>query len=373
MKYYLITGEASGDLHGANLMHSLKEFDNQARFRFWGGDKMKKEDGNLAKHFKDISFMGFWEVIKHLDTIISSLNFCKRDVLQFAPDALILIDFPGFNLRIASWAKNKGMSVFYYISPQVWAWKPGRIQKIKETVDQMYVILSFEKDFYRQYSYDVEFVGHPLLDEIAAYQSQDNFRIQSKLSEAPIIALLPGSRKQEIQMILPKMLAVCHHFPGYQFVIGGLSNHGQEFYHHILSKVDKDIPVCLDNTYALLSEAYAALVTSGTATLETAIFNVPQVVVYAGSAVSYWIARRLVRVPYISLVNLIMEKAVVKELIQRNFNTANLRVSLTEILDDHSRSRVLSEYAILREKLGESGASRRTANLIYTYLRNQNV
>ena len=365
MKYYLIAGEASGDLHGANLMRALQQIDPEAEFRFWGGDRMEAVGGKLIKHYRDLAFMGFWEVITNLKTILRNIDFCKRDITQFQPDALIFIDYPGFNMRIAKWAKEKGIPTHYYISPQIWAWKENRIKAIKRDVDAMYVILPFEKDFYEgKHQYPVHFVGHPLLDAIAARKevSEEIFKKENGLDERPIIALLPGSRKQEIAKMLSVMLSVVGSYHQYQFVIAGAPSQEYDFYKQFIK--EENVHFVTGKTYDLLSHAHAALVTSGTATLETALFNVPEVVCYRGNWISYQIAKRVISLKYISLVNLIMDAPIVTELIQGELNTKNLKTELEKLLNPEHRSQLLKDYKILREKLGNEGASERTASLI---------
>ena len=326
MKYYLIAGEASGDLHGANLMRALQQIDPEAKFRFWGGDRMEAVGGKLIKHYRDLAFMGFWEVVTNLRTILRNIDFCKRDITQYQPDALIFIDYPGFNMRIAKWAKQRGIPTHYYISPQIWAWKENRIKAIKRDVDAMYVILPFEKDFYEgKHQYPVHFIGHPLLDAIVARKevSEDVFKQENGLDERPIIALLPGSRKQEIAKMLSVMLSVVGSYHQYQFVIAGAPSQEYDFYKQFIK--EENVHFVTGKTYDLLSHAHAALVTSGTATLETALFNVPEVVCYRGNWISYQIAKRVISLKYISLVNLIMDAPIVTELIQGELNTKNLK------------------------------------------------
>ena len=371
MKYYVIAGEASGDMHGANLMRELKLCDPMAEFRFWGGDLMEAEGGSLVKHYRDLAFMGFTEVVMNLRTILRNIDFCKKDLLQNKPDALILIDYPGFNLRIAEFARQNGIKVFYYISPQIWAWKQSRVHKIKRIVDRMYVILPFEKDFYKKFDYEVEFVGHPLLDEIENIKSRSKsyleFVRENNLEDKPIIALLPGSRKQEISVMLPLMLSVVKDFPAYQFVIAAAPSVPHEFLKQLTRNTK--VQVVTGQTYGLLTHASAALVTSGTATLETALFGVPEVVCYKGGWISYSIARMLVKVDYISLVNLIMQREVVKELIQNNLTKANLKRELQLILTDQRIIESMkADFISLRETLGGRGASSKTAQLIFREL-----
>lgn len=372
MKYYLIAGEASGDLHGANLMRALAEIDPQAQFRFWGGDRMEAVGGKLIKHYRDLAFMGFWEVVTNLRTILRNIDLCKGDITAYQPDALIFIDYPGFNMRIAKWAKRQGIPTHYYISPQIWAWKENRIKAIRRDVDAMYVILPFEKDFYEgKHQYPVHFVGHPLLDAIATRRevSMEVFKRENGLDERPIIALLPGSRKQEIAKMLSVMLSVVGSYHPYQFVIAGAPSLGYDFYRQFIR--EENVHFVSGKTYDLLSHAHAALVTSGTATLETALFRVPEVVCYRGNWISYQIAKRVISLKYISLVNLIMDAPVVTELIQGDLNTRNLKVELDKLLDPAYRDKLQREYQALRERLGNEGASRRTAQAIYDSLQDK--
>ena len=366
MKYYLIAGEASGDLHGANLIKALAARDSNAQFRAWGGDLMQENGADLVKHYRELAFMGFAEVLMNIRTILKNMSFCKKDIAAFKPDALILIDYPGFNLRIAKWARKRGIPVHYYISPQIWAWKEGRIKEIKRNVDAMYVILPFEKDFYEQkHGMPVHFVGHPLIDAIynRPQVHPDEFRTKNGLDDRPIIALLPGSRKQEISKMLKVMLSVVDHFPEYQFVIAGAPSQDADFYQSFIDH--ERVHLLLNRTYDLLSVSYAALVTSGTATLETALYKVPQVVCYKGGRISYEIARRVIKLKYISLVNLILNKEVVTELIQDEFNSKRLKQELTTILDPYKRATLFLEYYDLEKLLGGKGASKKTADLIY--------
>ena len=332
MKYYIIAGEASGDLHGANLMKALLDKDPAADFRFWGGDRMAKVGGTLVKHYRELAFMGFWEVLTNLRTILKNIDYCKKDIANFKPDVLIFIDYPGFNMRIAKWAKQQHIPTHYYISPQIWAWKENRIKAIKRDVDFMYVILPFEKAFYEQkHQYPVHFVGHPLLDAIAQREEVDaeTFKSENGLDSRPIIALLPGSRKQEIAKMLKIMLSVVDDYHQYQFVIAGAPSIDYEFYQQFIK--EENVHFVSGKTYDLLSVSYAALVTSGTATLETALLNVPEVVCYKGSWLSYHIAKRIIKLKYISLVNLIMDKPVVTELIQGDLTKKNLEKELDKL------------------------------------------
>lgn len=370
MKYYIIAGEASGDLHGSNLMKALGKEDKDADIRFWGGDLMQAVGGTLVKHYKELAFMGFVEVIFNLKTILNNIKICKEDITAFQPDAIIFIDYPGFNMRIAKWAKEKGIKTHYYISPQIWAWKENRIKDIKRDVDKMYVILPFEKTFYEdKHHFPVEFVGHPLIDAIHNHPTIDpsTFRSENNLNDKPIIALLPGSRKQEITKMLSVMLSVVKDFPDYQFVIAGAPSQDYSFYAQFIS--NENIKFISNKTYNLLQNATAALVTSGTATLETALFKVPEVVCYKGSWASYQIAKRIITLKYISLVNLIMDEEVVTELIQENCNTKTIEKELRKILETDYRRQLLQKYDVLEKKLGGIGASEKTAKLIVSDLK----
>lgn len=363
MKLYVIAGEASGDMHAANLMEAMLRQKDDIQFRFWGGDRMQEVAGKPVKHIKELAFMGFVEVIMNLRTILGNIKACQQDILNYKPDAIVLVDYPGFNLRIAKFAKENGIKVLYYISPQVWAWKENRVKKIKATVDHMYVILPFEKDFYAKHGMQVHYNGHPLLDEIKRFKamaSDSDFRASHGLSQKPIIALLPGSRSQEIKIKLPIMLSVIEHYPDYQFVIAGAPSQDKSFYSQFIDK--ENVSMVQGATYDLLSNAHAALVTSGTATLETALFKVPEVVCYKGSSISYQIAKRLIKVPYISLVNLIADKELVKELIQSELNTKNLIEELSKICSGATRDAMLSEYDSLIDLLGGDGASDKIAS-----------
>lgn len=353
MKYYIIAGEASGDLHGSNLVKELRKLDSLADIRCWGGDMMQDAGGELVKHYRDLAFMGFAEVIKNLPAILNNLKFCKQDISAFHPDVIVLIDYPGFNLRIAQWAKEKGYKVVYYISPQVWAWKESRVKLIKKVVDKMLVILPFEKAFYEtKWNYKVEYVGHPLVQVVNEFIRTNE---PSEQYARPVVALLPGSRKQEISAKLPVMLQVAKLFPQYQFVVAKAASVPEEFYEEITGFYP-EVASVKNKTYALLSTARAALVTSGTATLETALFNVPQVVCYKGSPVSYFIARRLINIKYISLVNLIMNKPVVKELIQHEMTVENIAAELKLLLHDRDRQeQIKKDYSELMRLLQEGG------------------
>ena len=365
MKYYILAGEASGDLHGSNLMKALLKEDANANIRFWGGNLMEAVGGTLVKHYKERAFMGFIEVIMNLSKIFKLIAFCKEDIKKFNPDVVIFIDNSGFNLRIAKWAKAEGFKTNYYISPQVWASRASRVEAIKRDIDAMYVILPFVKPFYEKYNYNVHFVGHPLIDAIANRVQVCNaeFRKTHSLSNKPIIALLPGSRKQEIKKMLSVMLSLTHDFPDYQFVIAGAPSQEYSFYEPFIKS--NNIKFISNKTYDLLSISSAALVTSGTATLETALFKVPQVVCYKGSTISYHIAKRIITLKFISLVNLVMDKEVVTELIQHDFNKKRLKQELKNILDSDIRKRIFEDYYELENTLGRKGASETTAKLIY--------
>jgi lipid-A-disaccharide synthase len=363
MKYYIIAGEASGDLHGSNLIKELRRRDAGAEIRCWGGDLMEGAGATLVKHYRDLAFMGFVEVLLNLRTILRNLEFCKEDISAYRPDVLVLIDYPGFNLRVAEWAKKEGIKVVYYISPQVWAWKESRVKKIRQVVDKMLVILPFEKEWYRdRWNFDVEFVGHPLIQVVNEFLA--NNKPDAEYLK-PVVALLPGSRKQEVAIKLPVMLEAAKNFPDYQFVVAKASSLDEDFYRELL----KDHPGVLsvrNETYALLAQATAALVTSGTATLETALFGVPQVVCYKGSSISYQIAKRLVKIKYISLVNLIMDKPVVTELIQGACNAANVTLELKAILQHPARlAQIKNDYYELKQLLQQGGdASAKAAEAV---------
>jgi lipid-A-disaccharide synthase len=356
MKYYLIAGEASGDLHASNLVKHIFQNDIHAQIRAWGGELLAKQGATVIKNYKDLAFMGFIEVALNLKTILTNIKFCKNDILSFQPDVVILIDYPGFNLRIAKFLHQKNIKVFYYISPQVWAWHTSRVKQIKLYVNEMFVILPFEKDFYASHGFHVHFLGHPLLDAVNSYTIDNEFIKKNQLSSLPIIAILPGSRKQEIENMLKVMLEASKSIQGFQFVIAGVDN-----LKHLYAKYCKNysIKIIYNQTYSLLSHSYAAMVTSGTATLETALFNVPQVVCYKGNYFSYLIAKQLIKnIEYISLVNLIADKKVVLELIQHEMNVKLVSEELKKIVfDDNRRSEISNEYAKLHMKLGDGSAS----------------
>jgi len=366
MKDYLVAGEASGDLHGANLMKALKAEDGGAVFRYFGGDKMEAEGGVLVKHYADMAFMGFTEVILNLRTIFKNLRACKDDILKWKPDVLILVDFPGFNLKIAEFAKANGIKVCYYISPKVWAWNQKRVLKIKKVVDHMFCILPFEVDFYKEWGMKVDYVGNPLLDEIAQFTPDLNFRANNQIGTEKIIALLPGSRKQEIERLLPVMLSISENHPDYIFAIAAAPTFTESYYRQFTG--DKKVHLLFNNTYNLLHHAHAAIVASGTATLETALFKVPQVVVYKGGTISIAIARMLVKIKFISLVNLIVNKKIVTELIQEDCSNQKVNEELKIILTGEGRNEMLKHYDELLLLMGKPGASAKTARLISLYL-----
>jgi len=375
MKYYIIAGEASGDLHASNLVKNLKWKDANAEFRGWGGDLMQEQGVHLVKHYRDLAFMGFAEVIQHLPEILRNIKFCKNDIISNKPDVLILVDYPGFNLRIAKFAKKAGFKIVYYISPQVWAWKSSRVHLIKEVVDKMLVIFPFEKSFYNKYNYPVDFVGHPLLDVInqSPYSSLSEFLKANNLPEKSIIALLPGSRHQEIENMLSVMRDTALRFPALQFIIAGAPSAHKEWYENYLNH--PNISIVYDRTYELLSHSSAALVTSGTATMEAALWGVPEVICYRAKGltgtISYHLAKRLIgkKLKFIGIVNLVMEREVVKELIQNQLTTDNLSEELKKIMEDKPyRERILNGYKEINEKLGGVGASGRAAKIIIDFL-----
>jgi lipid-A-disaccharide synthase len=365
MRYYIIAGEASGDLHGGNLISRLHREDPGAAVRCWGGEMMEAAGATLVRHYRDLAFMGFAEVLTHLPTILGNLAFCKKDIEAWAPDVVVLIDYPGFNLRIAEWAHARGYRVVYYISPQIWAWKESRVKVISRSVDKLLVILPFEKEFYRRWNYEAEYVGHPLVEVVKSRKAAP--RDPPVLTDKPLIALLPGSRSQEVAKKLPVMLKMTRHFPAYGFAVARAPHLDAAMLGEMLQDYP-DVQVVKGRTYELLRQATAALVTSGTATLETALFGVPQVVCYKGNAVSYQLARWLVKVKYISLVNLIMDKPVVTELIQNDLNEENLRRELAAILEEDRRMKMMADYRLLWDKLDEGDASARAAKTIVAFL-----
>ena len=369
MKYYIIAGEASGDLHGAALIHSLRNQDPKAECRGWGGDLMHQAGMHLTKHIRDLAFMGLGQVLKNLPTIANNFKICHKDILHFQPNSLILIDYSGFNLRIAKWAKNKGIHVIYFISPQIWATREKRVHKIKAYVDKMYVILPFEKAFYQKHHYSVEYVGHPLLDIIKNKVKEPTFRQKHQLDERPIIALLPGSRKQEIRSMLNLMIEIADCFSAYQFVVAAAPSIAQSFYINLMNEAT-NVKIISNQTYDILQHSHAALVTSGTATLEAALFKVPQIVCYKTSALMYQLVKRIIKVPYISIVNLIMGEKVVVELIQKECNIHTLKLQLEQLLAGEVRQKMLEKYALLEEKLGTKGATNRAAVSMVLSLKN---
>ena len=385
MKYFIIAGERSGDLHGSNLVKAIKKSDNQASgvpsggvpsggvpsiIKAWGGDYMQKAGAEITKHYRDLAFMGFLEVLKNLPTILGFIGECKKTIEEFQPDAIILIDYAGFNMRIAKWAKKKGFKVFYYISPKVWAWNQSRAWSLKKNLDRLFVIFPFEVEFFKKYDFEVEFVGNPLFDAISTFNPAIDFLEKNNLSDKKIIALLPGSRKQEVEKMLKLMVDIQIKFSDYQFVIAGVSNLPMEFYQPFLNE---SIKIVTDQTYDLLSKSTAALVTSGTATLETALFGIPQVVCYKTSELSYKIAKLVIKVPYISLVNLVAQKEVVKELIQDELTIENLSIELNKILKDTDlRNKQINDYKQVKESLGEVGASEKTGRRIVEILQISN-
>lgn len=373
MNYFLIAGEASGDLHGSNLIHGLKLADPDAKFRGWGGDLMAAEGMELNRHYRTTAFMGIWEVLKNLRTVFRNLKQCQQEVLAWKPDVVIFIDYPGFNLRMARFAKEAGFRTFYYISPKIWAWKASRVEIIKKYIDEMFIIFPFEKEFYARYNYHkVHFEGNPLIDAIdekrAGLPSRADFLQKNQLSEKPVVALLCGSRKQEISLILPEMLEAARAFPDRQFVIAGAPSIDESYYQQFLGGVDTK--VVMQQTYGLLQHAEAAVVTSGTATLETALFEVPQVVCYKTSSISYHVGIHFLKIPYFSLVNIIMGREVVKEILQFKL-ASEIEQELRKILtDSRYKEEMLTNYRKLKEISGGAGASRRVAEKMVDCLRN---
>ena len=366
MLYYLIAGEASGDMHGSNLMLAIKKLDPSASFRIWGGDRMVAAGGTLVKHYRDLAFMGFVDVVKNLPTILQNIKFCKSDIESSKPVVVIFIDYPGFNMRIASWLKKSALHIksIYYISPQVWAWKASRANKLRDMLDEMLVILPFEKEFYSKYNFNVQYVGHPLIDELKNRPTVSNFRANHQLSKNPIIAVLPGSRRQEIQALLGPMLHLAKIYADFQFVVAGLSHLGEEIY-DVKELALSNVTLIKNETHQLLAEAHSALVASGTATLETALYDVPLIVCYKGSTVNYLIAKNLIDIKYISLVNLILDEALVCELIQGEFNVQNLEREFALLMQSETRLRIKKGYQTLKDMLAGSSASETAAKLIY--------
>ncbi|HAS39727.1 MAG TPA: lipid-A-disaccharide synthase [Microscillaceae bacterium] len=368
MKYYLIAGERSGDLHASNLMKAIQEKDADAEFRFWGGDAMQQVGGTMVKHYRETAFMGLFTVLKNLRKIRGFIKLCKQDIAAYKPDVVILVDYAGFNLRIAKFAKQEGFPTFFYISPKVWAWNTKRAYKIKAIIDRMFVIFPFEKDFYKKFDYEVDYVGNPLLDAIADFTPNPNFREKHGLDQRPIIALLPGSRKQEVEKLLSVMVKSTQSFSNHQLVVASVNNLPDHMY--AVAKDNPNIKIIYENTYDLLTQAEAAIVTSGTATLETGLFKVPQVVVYKTNALTYSIAKRVIKTEFISLVNLVASKEVVKELIQKDCNPEKVATELQKLVVGGSqRNQVLQDYQHLQELMGETGASHRAGTLMVQYLK----
>ena len=364
MKYYIIAGEASGDLHGSNLVKEIFRIDKNAIIRAWGGEKMMDAGATVIKNYKDLSFMGFYEVMLNLNTILKNIRFCKSDIKKFNPNKIILIDYPGFNLRIAKWAKKNNFFVNFYIAPQIWAWKESRIDIIKKYIDRLYVILPFEKNYFKnKHNYKVKYLGHPIMDSIKNFNNTDNkksFLEKNKIDDnRKIVAILPGSRKQEIRKILKIMLNVIGNFSDYQFIIAGVPNIKKNFYRSIIK--DFDVKMVENQTYDLLSNASAALVTSGTATLETALFKVPQVVCYKTSLISFFLAKIFVKIKYISLVNLIVDREIIKELVQSRCTKNNIINELTQVLKKRNALTIKKNYDELISLIGSFGTSKRIA------------
>ena len=363
MKYYIIAGEASGDLYGSKLIDEILSVDEKADIRFWGGDNMIKSGGFNVKHIKELAFMGFYEVLKNITTIVKNIKFCKNDIKEFNPDKIIYIDYPGFNLKISKWAKNNGFKNYYYISPQIWAWKENRIKTIKKNIDKLFVIFPFEKEYYQEkHNMEVEFYGHPLIEQIDNFNSSNEFLKKNKITkERNIITLLPGSRSQEINSMLPIFLTLKKHFLNYEFIVAGVKNVNESVYQ---SALDLDVKVLYNQTYDLLSHSTIAIVTSGTASLECALFNVPQIVCYKTSSVSYFIGKSFVNISFISLVNIILKKDIVKELIQDNLTEDRLLNELSNLLIGNKISDMLSEYSKIYSMLSLKGTSKKIANSI---------
>ncbi|MBO4582049.1 MAG: lipid-A-disaccharide synthase [Bacteroidales bacterium] len=363
MKYYIISGEASGDLHAANLVKHIFLRDTRAQVRAWGGNLLRQAGACVVKDYSETAYMGFVEVLTHLRSIVRNFAFCKKDILTYQPDVVILVDYPGFNLRIARYLHKHKIPVYYYISPQVWAWKKNRVHTIRQNVDEMFVILPFEQEFYAQYGVKVHYFGHPLLDVVQQFKADADFAGKYVAGERPVVAVLPGSRHQEIKRMLPVMLAVAGKYKDYQFIIAGVEQHKKLYGQYVHGD---NIKIMYNNTYNLLSHACAAMVTSGTATLETALFNVPQVVCYKATYLSYYIAKHLVKgIKYISLVNLIADDDLVKELIQSDMNVNSLQQELDKILQGAARNNMLQKYDRLHQKLGDGKATEKiVANMI---------
>ncbi|MBP3254488.1 MAG: lipid-A-disaccharide synthase [Bacteroidales bacterium] len=373
MKYYVIAGELSGDKHAALLIRHIKQYDRQAEFRGFGGDNLKAEGVTIVKHINDLAFMGFAEVVAHLPQVLSNISFCKKDILAYKPDCMIFIDYPGFNLRIANFTYQQKIKNFYYISPQVWAWKKGRIKKMQKILDKLYVILPFEKPFYKKHNMEVEYYGNPLLDEISIFKTsennKENFLKEYSLGNKPIVAILPGSRKQEIKKMLPVQTSIADKYPQFDFVIACVDSFDEEYYKQYIQS--KNVKLIFNKTYDILNVAHCGLITSGTATLETALFDVPQCVCYKTSRISYIIGKYVAKIKYISLVNLILNHGVVKELLQSLWNTDDLEKEFRKIAFDESyRHNMKNDYSVLRSQLGNAGASDMTAKSIVKHLTN---
>lgn len=371
MKYYIIAGEASGDLHASNLMKEIKNYDRQAQFRFLGGDLMQKQGGERIKHYKETAYMGFMDVLLHLPSILKNIKIIKKDITDYEPDVLILVDYPGFNLRIAEFAHFSGIKVYYYISPKIWAWKQSRVHKIKKYVDKLFIIFPFEEEFYKKYDYETEYLGNPIMDAVdITIDNPDEFRTKYQLNNKEIIALLPGSRKQEIKHNFPLMLDITGHFKEYQFLVAAAPSLENSIFHKYIK--DQDVKLIYNDTYNLLKHSKAALVTSGTATLETAILDTPELVCYKGEHLSYHIAKRLIKVKYISLVNLIMDKEVIKEFIQYDMTVDKIKNELNRLLHDSKyKTQMINNFNEMKDKLGGKGASKRTAEVIVNSLKNK--
>ena len=363
MKYYIIAGEASGDLYGSKLIDEIFSIDKKAEIRFWGGDNMIKSGGYNVKHIKELAFMGFYEVLKNITTIVRNISFCKNDIKEFDPDKIIYIDYPGFNLKICKWAKNNGYKNFFYISPQIWAWKENRIKTIKNNIDKLFVIFPFEKEYYREkHNMEVEFYGHPLIEKIGDFSSSKDFLKKNNITkERDIITLLPGSRSQEINSMLPIFLTLIKHYLNFEFIVAGVKNVNESVYQPAL---DLDVKVIYNQTYNLLSHSKIAIVTSGTASLECALFNVPQIVCYKTSSISYFIGKSFVNISFISLVNIILKKSIVKELVQNELTEKNLVNELSNILSDNKISDILNEYSKIYSMLSIEGTSKKIATSI---------
>lgn len=372
MKYYIIAGERSGDLHAGNLAREIARLDSQSQMRGFGGDHMRSTGVYIAIHYNEVAVMGFWEVLTSLRKISKYLDRCKEDILSFNPDVVILVDYGGFNKRIAAWAKSAGITVFYYISPKVWAWNQSRAWKLKATVDRMFVILPFEKDFYKKFDWDVDYVGNPVLDAVKAHVPDPEFKAKNSIPDnTPVVALLPGSRRQELNFVIPVMAEVARNKPDLLFALAAIRDMPEALYNEL--RILPNVRFVYEDTYNLLLNSSAAIVTSGTATLETALFKVPQVVVYKTSAFSYLIASNLIRVPYISLVNLIAGKEVVRELIQNNLSAASIAEELGMILSPAGSKRLLQEYESIYQLLDIGSASSNAALLMTRYLSSANA